>query len=443
MRRLIVLACVLGVAGLLASVAAACHSEISATLDCNGMVSYSATAWNGSDATTVSRTNSDVRVYASYDDGAHFTQVGSGHFGSDNNFAFAGTFSAGAATKVIVAVKEVANWGNGDAPAQAQTVTLTRSSSCSETPVCPSADKDKVTMTQPITLANGSASVKFKIAAGCKDIELSLVSYKAPGPTFDEQTADQQTVFDYKTQTFSAGDYTLSVLVPDCYYQIDFVRGTVITKLGPAGTDNFYDKQGRLIDAASGGTAACVTTTPPGGGTPSTPAVPSVPAPSISLVKLERLGSTGDYVAGPLTGKVGQTVNYKLTVTNTGAATVTVTLQDNGCDGLAPVGTQSLAPGASIDFTCSHTLASSDGSSYTNVAVATATATSGAQASATSNVVAQVAQGAVLGTTTKKAAPKAKAKSKVKKIVKHKKVKKVTKKAKPARAVVRGAHFTG
>ena len=87
-------------AGWLASTAVACHSEISADINCNGVVSYTATAWNGSDATTSSRTNSDVRVWVSTNGGATFTQVGSGHFGKDNDFTFSGTYAAGSAASV-------------------------------------------------------------------------------------------------------------------------------------------------------------------------------------------------------------------------------------------------------------------------------------------------------------------------------------------------------
>ena len=99
-------------AGWLASTAAACHSEIDASINCNGVVSYTATAWNGSDATT-SRAPT-----ATYGLGLHrrrqtFTQVGSGHFGRDNDFSFSGSFSAGSANSVVVKVQEVANWGNG------------------------------------------------------------------------------------------------------------------------------------------------------------------------------------------------------------------------------------------------------------------------------------------------------------------------------------------
>jgi hypothetical protein len=133
LSALIVLVCA---AGWLASTAVACHSEISADINCNGVVSYTATAWNESDATTVSRSNSDVRVWVSSDGGQTFSQVGSGHFGQDNGFSFSGTFSAGAANSVIVKVQEVANWGNGEAPSPARTTTVTKQG-CSSGPPPP------------------------------------------------------------------------------------------------------------------------------------------------------------------------------------------------------------------------------------------------------------------------------------------------------------------
>ena len=160
-----------------------------------------------------------------------------------------------------------------------------------------------------------------------------------------------------------------------------------------------------------------------------------IPPPAVSLVKTERVGATGAFVRGPVRGKVGQRVDYRLTVTNTGTVSIKATVTDPGCDAgtLKPVGAALLNPGASFTFTCSHVLRASDGSTYVNVGVTTATATNGAQVTATSRVVAQVAAAEVLGTqkTVKK---KAKPKPKVKKVVK---------KAKPAKPVVAGASFTG
>jgi hypothetical protein len=105
----------------------------------------------------------------------------------------------------------------------------------------------------------------FTVPANCT-VEVSLVSYQAPGSAYDPNTASQQTVFDSKDVTFGAGNQSLSVDTPACFFQVDFVRGTVIQHLGPAGSTNFYGVQGRLIDAGNGGTTACSPTANGGSG---------------------------------------------------------------------------------------------------------------------------------------------------------------------------------
>jgi hypothetical protein len=312
-RGLFALVCLICMAGWLASTAAACHSEITATIDCSGKVTYTATAWNGSGATTTSRTNSDVRVYASYDNGATYTQVGSGHFGSDDNFSFSGSFSAGSAASVIVKVQEATRWANGDAPAPPRFVTATKGTCAPPPPTCPSTG---MVAPGPIAIAGATATVSFTVAAGCKDIQLSLVSYKAPSATFDEQTADQQVLFDSKTATYGAGTYALTVAMPGCYYQVDFVYGTPITKLGPAGTNNFYGKQNRLIEAANGGRVSCSPpTTPP----------PTTPPPTITPPPTPPPTSTPPAETPPVVTPPAEVPPVTITPASTPQATSTVT----------------------------------------------------------------------------------------------------------------------
>jgi hypothetical protein len=332
LSALIVLVCA---AGWLAATAAACHSEISATIDCNGVVSYTATAWNGSDATTISRTNSDVRVWVSTNGGQSFTQVGSGYFGKDNNFSFSGTYAAGSASTVVVKVQEVAKWGNGDTPAPARTVTVSKE--------------------------------------GCST---------GPPPV-----------------------------------------------------------------------------TPPPVTTP-TPPVVQPPAPAIAVQKLQRVGSTGEYGAAPVAAKVGDTIAYQINVQNTGNVMLTVTLQDPRCDAgtISPAGGQGVGQTVTVTFTCTHLLTAADVGSFVNTATATGTAGNGQQVTGTGTVTAEVAAvpaatTGVRGTTktvtvTKKTTVHKKAVTKKKATVHKttavkKKAKKVTKKAKPARPVLAGAHFTG
>lgn len=82
----------------------------------------------------------------------------------------------------------------------------------------------------------------------------TLVSYTAPGATFDANTASQQRIYDLDTGVFTAGTYSLEVRIPSSFYQVDFVCGSVIDQLGPAGSNIFYTPQQRLISADNGGT---------------------------------------------------------------------------------------------------------------------------------------------------------------------------------------------
>jgi hypothetical protein len=122
-----------------------------------------------------------------------------------------------------------------------------------------------------ISVSGGTATGSFTVAAGCSGVEVSLVSYQAPRGSFDESIADRQVRYREVTESFDAGRHTLAVDVPDCYFQVDLVTGAPIEKLGPSGSDNFYGAQGRLVDAANGGSASCQSPPPPS--CPSTGAV--------------------------------------------------------------------------------------------------------------------------------------------------------------------------
>jgi hypothetical protein len=111
----------------------------------------------------------------------------------------------------------------------------------------------------------------FTVPANCS-VVLSFVSYQAPGATYDPNTASQQTVFNSQDSvTFAAGDHSMAVDIPSCFFQVDFVLGAVIDQLGPG---NFYDAQGRLISTGNGGITTCG-----GGGTQgiTTPTTPTTP----------------------------------------------------------------------------------------------------------------------------------------------------------------------
>lgn len=90
----------------------------------------------------------------------------------------------------------------------------------------------------------------------------TLVSYTAPGKYFDPNTANLQSIFDTDTIiNASVGVHSLKVLVPNSYFQVDFVCCAAIDHFGPAGSNIFYSQQGRLYGADNDGSQAYATST--------------------------------------------------------------------------------------------------------------------------------------------------------------------------------------
>ncbi len=119
-------------------------------------------------------------------------------------------------------------------------------------------------------------------------------------------------------------------------------------------------------------------------------------APAITLHKVERIGSSGSFTHGPVTGNVGDTVNYKIDLTNTGNTTLVITFTDAKCDsgtlsapsvvnGNYDAATKTLSSGGELEYTCSHVLAAGD-NPYTNTASVVGTPPSGPPVSASDSV---------------------------------------------------------
>ena len=102
------------------------------------------------------------------------------------------------------------------------------------------------------TNQGSTIKVTFTVPYGYTDT-VSLISYKAPGPTWDANVAGQQAIYEVATGTFGPGTYTLTVHNPDSYYQCDFVCGCPIKQFGPVGSNIFYTSQGRLESADNDG----------------------------------------------------------------------------------------------------------------------------------------------------------------------------------------------
>lgn len=107
----------------------------------------------------------------------------------------------------------------------------------------------------PAALVPGSVlMVNFTLSAECA-ATLSFVSYNATQAV--NPPLPPQTVFSSQTGEFGTGTAQLSIIVPPCFYQIDFVRGGVIRTFDPDQGVTYHDQE-RFIDGSTGG-SACVT----------------------------------------------------------------------------------------------------------------------------------------------------------------------------------------
>jgi hypothetical protein len=99
-------------------------------------------------------------------------------------------------------------------------------------------------------------TVNFTVKPG-KCVELSLVAYKAAAPFYTAENLKDQRLSDVATGLFKAGRHSMTICVPKCYFQVDFVGGKAINPFGPAGSNVYYTAQDRLISYVNGGTKPC------------------------------------------------------------------------------------------------------------------------------------------------------------------------------------------
>jgi uncharacterized repeat protein (TIGR01451 family) len=114
--------------------------------------------------------------------------------------------------------------------------------------------------------------------------------------------------------------------------------------------------------------------------------------PAFTIAKQQKIeGSAEGFTSGPITATVGQTIDYQITVGNTGNTSLTFSnFTDTHCSGVAggPVGALPYEHAAT--YTCSHTVTLADtGQPYENAATVTAAppAGEGSEITQTSNTV--------------------------------------------------------
>ena len=102
------------------------------------------------------------------------------------------------------------------------------------------------------TAQGDTVSATFTVPTGDYD-QLSLVSYTAPESSYYADDADLQVVHQSITEVYGPGTHTIGpVTLPNSFYQVDFVCGSVIATLGVNSSDT-YSAQSRLISADNEG----------------------------------------------------------------------------------------------------------------------------------------------------------------------------------------------
>lgn len=99
---------------------------------------------------------------------------------------------------------------------------------------------------------DGTVSAAFEVKGkDCKE-PVVLATWQAPDGD-KGRPYELQKLFAHKNGTFAEGKHTLTVKMPDCFYQVDLARG-----LSPTGPNSsaVYEK-GRLMGSLHGGTKKC------------------------------------------------------------------------------------------------------------------------------------------------------------------------------------------
>lgn len=166
----------------------------------------------------------------------------------------------------------------------------------------------------PITLNNGTGQVKsFTVSDGVATAHfsvsgkhdctapVSLASWRAPNGSPNVEPISKQTLIDSKTQTFTPGNYTMTIKLPDCNYQVDLVRAARATAAD--GTPNYAS--GEVADFIQAVIKTCEppVTPPPPATPPATP--PAAPPATTTPTTLVNTGPGAFAIIGLLAIVVG------------------------------------------------------------------------------------------------------------------------------------------
>ena len=236
-------------------------------------------------------------------------------------------------------------------PATATKTNIPATSTSTSGPLCPSDTIAMIKQSLSYTITHDNGTVvtvstlagnvrqgdtvvaHFTIAGACAVMQLSLASYKAPQPVFDANSPISQTLFASDTGFFGPGAHALTVTVPGCDYQVDFVTGGVLAQIGPKGSGIFYGSH--VIDSANGGANSCAEATPTSA--PATATATNVPA----TVTSTNVPATATATNIPATATA---TNVPATATSAPASTSTNVPAPTNTTAPAPTNTTAPAP---------------------------------------------------------------------------------------------------
>jgi hypothetical protein len=121
-----------------------------------------------------------------------------------------------------------------------------------------------------------SATVEL-LDGACTTQQVSLISYQTEGP--DYNSAGAETRFDLTTKDVTAVPQTLTVLIPNCFFQVDLIYGADVP-VTLQHQELYFTHHGTLIASFNGGTENCAVAP-----TESAPSGPTLvqPPPSVAI----------------------------------------------------------------------------------------------------------------------------------------------------------------
>ena len=159
---------VVGLALFIIPIAAAHHPVITVSMNCNGTVSYTVSAWQTND--NAARTFTGVKVYWGS------TVVGTGNFNAADNFTFSGSFTPSpSVTSITLTADTNGTWGDGYTGHDTYSDTATRPTNCvsvttnlsSSSVTAGSAVHDSATLHGQTSNAGGTVTYKAYTDSSC------------------------------------------------------------------------------------------------------------------------------------------------------------------------------------------------------------------------------------------------------------------------------------